>query len=270
MSGYIELGYGDLALASIFLLVNGLLSVWLGLGLERKLAVAAVRMVVQLGLVGLFLKALFGLGSPLVTGLVVVVMMLVAGREVRARQENRISGWWGYGIGAGAMAMSAGIVAALALGVLVRPDPWWAPQYALPLLGMILGSAMNGVSLVLDSLHRAVRREARAIEAQLMLGATKWEACRPFLRAALRAGFMPIINAMAATGIVFLPGMMSGQILAGIDPTEAVKYQILIMFLIAGSTGMGVLLAAFGSLYRLTDDRHRLRPDRLGPTQDEH
>jgi len=268
MTGYVALGYGDLALASGFLLLNGILSIWLGLGLERRLAVAAVRMFVQLSLVGLLLKTLFALGSPWAVAALIGFMLLFAGREVRARQEARIKGWWGYGIGAGAMALSAGVVGTLALVVLVRPDPWWAPQYALPLMGMILGNAMNGVALVLDSLHRAVLRESRAIEAQLMLGATRWQAARPFLRGALRTGFMPIINAMAATGVVSLPGMMSGQILAGVDPTEAVKYQILIMLLIAGSTGIGVLLAAYGSLYRLTDDRHRLRPDRLGPVDE--
>jgi len=268
MTGYVALGYGDLALASGFLLLNGALSVWLGLGLERKLAVAAIRMFIQLSLVGLLLKTLFALGSPWAVAALLGFMLVFAGREVRARQEARITGWWGYGIGASAMALSAGVVGALALVVLVRPDPWWAPQYALPLMGMILGNAMNGVSLVLDNLHRAVTRESRAIEAQLMLGATRWQAARPFLRSALRTGFMPIINAMAATGVVSLPGMMSGQILAGVDPSEAVKYQILIMLLIAGSTGIGVLLAAYGSLYRLTDDRHRLRPDRLGPVTD--
>jgi len=267
MTDYVTLGYGDLALASVFVLLNGGLSIWLGLGLERKLAVAAVRMFVQLSLVGLLLKALFALGSPLAVAALLVFMMLFAGREVRARQESRIIGWWGYGIGAGAMALSAGVVGALALTVLVRPDPWWSPQYALPLMGMILGNAMNGVALVLDNLHRAVRRETRAIEAQLMLGATRWQAARPFLRAAVRSGFLPLINAMAATGIVSLPGMMTGQILAGVDPVEAVKYQILMMLLIAGSAGMGVILAAFGSIYRLTDERHRLRPDRLSNAQ---
>jgi len=269
MSSYVSLGYGDLALAALFLVINGVASIWLGLGLERRLAVAAVRMFVQLSLVGLVLKTLFGLGSPWLTGLWIVFMLLFAGREVRARQENRITGWWGYGIGGGAMALSAGVVAVFALGVLVRPDPWWAPQYFLPLLGMILGNAMNGVSLGLNSLHRAIKRESRAIEAQLMLGATRWQAAGPFLRDALKTGFIPIINAMAATGIVSLPGMMSGQILAGVDPREAVKYQILVMLLIAGSTGIGVMLAAFGSLWRLTDNRHRLRPDRLSAASDQ-
>ena len=74
---------------------------------------------------------------------------------------------------------------------------------------------------------------------------------------------MPIINSMAATGIVSLPGMMTGQILSGVDPTEAVKYQLLVMFLIGGATGLGVLLATFGSVWRLTDERHRLRLERL-------
>jgi putative ABC transport system permease protein len=74
---------------------------------------------------------------------------------------------------------------------------------------------------------------------------------------------MPIINAMAATGVVALPGMMTGQILAGVEPTQAVKYQLLIMFLIAGATGFGVLLAVLGGVWRLTDERHRLRLDRL-------
>jgi len=86
---------------------------------------------------------------------------------------------------------------------------------------------------------------------------------RPFTRRALRTGFMPIINSMAATGIVSLPGMMTGQILSGVDPTEAVKYQLLVMFLIGGSTGLGVLMAVLGSVHRLMDDRHRLRLDRL-------
>lgn len=80
---------------------------------------------------------------------------------------------------------------------------------------------------------------------------------------ALRSGFTPIINAMAATGVVSLPGMMTGQILSGVDPREAVKYQLLIMFLLGGATGLGVLGATFASVWRLTDSRHRLRLDRL-------
>ena len=263
MSSYISLTYTDLLLASVFLVINGVLSLWLHLGLERKLAVAAFRMVVQLILVGLLLKSLFSILSPWLTLLVAAFMVLFAGREIWARQERRLQGVWGYGLGTGAMAFAGAGITLIALSSMIGADPWWTPRFALPLLGMILGNTMTGVSLALDSLHTSVHRERVAIEAQLLLGADRWSALRPVLRRALRAGFMPIINSMAATGIVSLPGMMTGQILSGVDPTEAVKYQLLVMFLIGGATGMGVLLATFGSVWRLTDERHRLRLERL-------
>ncbi|MGI9464638.1 MAG: ABC transporter permease, partial [Aestuariivirgaceae bacterium] len=228
-----------------------------------QLFVSAVRMVVQLILIGFILKALFAISSPWLTGLVALAMGMFAGREIWARQERHLSGFWGYGLGGGAMMFAGLLVTVLALTVLVGPDPWWSPRFALPLFGMILGNTMTGVSLGLDTLNSAVHRERVAIEAQLLLGMTRTEATAPFVRRALRSGFMPIINAMAATGVVSLPGMMTGQILSGVEPTEAVKYQLLIMFLIGGSTGFGVLLAVLGSIWRLTDERHRLRLDRL-------
>jgi putative ABC transport system permease protein len=85
----------------------------------------------------------------------------------------------------------------------------------------------------------------------------------PVTRAALKSALMPIINSMAATGLVALPGMMTGQILAGVEPAHAVKYQILIMFLIAGGTGLGATAAVLAGGMRLSDGRHRLRLDRL-------
>jgi putative ABC transport system permease protein len=138
---------------------------------------------------------------------------------------------------------------------------------AIPLLGMILGNTMSGVSLGLNTLTTAATRERNAVEARIALGATRWEALGTVMRQAMRSGLIPIINGMSATGLVSLPGMMTGQILAGIDPKEAVKYQLLIMFLIAGATGFGVLGAVIGGVYRLTDERHRLRLDRLGPAR---
>ncbi len=259
----IPLHYSDLALAALLLLVNGGLSVRMALGLERPLAIAAVRMVVQLSLVGLVLKQLFALESPWLTLAAAVVMLLFAGQEAMARQERRLVGWWAYGIGTGAVGFAAMLVMMLALTTAIRPDPWWDARYAIPLLGMVLGNAMSGVSLALNTLTSAAVRERAAIEAQLALGRTLWTALRPVLRHALRTGLMPTINSMAATGVVSLPGMMTGQILSGIDPSEAVKYQILIMFLIAGATGLGVLVATLAAVRRLSDARQRLRLDRL-------
>ena len=266
MGDYIQLSYFDIALASVFLSLNGALSLWLRLGVARSLALAMTRMVVQLLLVGLLLKSLFSMQSPWLTALVALFMASFAAREIWARQARRVKGWRGVVIGGTAMGLSVGMVSLMALIVLVQPEPWWTPRYALPLLGMIMGNAMNGISLSLDTLHTALNREQRAIEAQLLLGASKWQAMRPFLRQAMRAGFMPIINAMAAVGVVSLPGMMTGQILSGVDPNEAVKYQLMVMFLIAGATGLAVILATLGSANALTDQRDRLRLDRLKTT----
>ena len=262
---YISLAYGDVAISALLVVANGLLSLGFNLGLERRLAVAALRMVVQLSLVGLVLTALFALVSPWWTLLVALVMVGFAGHEAFARQERRFAGIWGYGLGTANMLIAASLVTGLALATALRPTPWYDPRFAIPLLGMILGNTMSGVALGLNTLTTAAARERAAIEARIALGATRWEAMRVALRQALRSGLMPIINAMSATGLVSLPGMMTGQILSGVDPQEAVKYQLLIMFLIAGATGFGVLGAVLGGVYRLTDERHRLRLDRLGP-----
>jgi len=259
----ISLGYADLALASLLLWLNGGLSLWLGLGLERRMLIAGVRMVVQLLLVGLVLKALFAMSSPLVTALAVLVMIAVAANEVHARPDRRLAGIWGFGIGAVPMMASTVIVTMLALVVEVGAQPWTDPRYAIPLAGIILGSVMNGVTLGLAGLVGGVVRERGGIEAQLALGVTKLAALRPLMRQSLRNAWIPMINQMSAAGIITLPGMMTGQILAGMDPVEAVKYQILIMFLLGGASGFGVLGAVYGAAWRLTDERHRLRLDRV-------
>jgi len=261
----IALDYWDLALASILVLGNAGLSLALNLGLEKKLLIAATRMVIQLALVGLVLTTLFELVSPFWTSLAALAMIAFAGREVMARQEQGFPGLWAYGLGSGAMLMAVTLVLLFALNTQIQPDPWYDPRYAIPLLGMILGNTMTGISLGLQRLTEGARQRRAAIEAQLALGADRHKAMLPVTRDALRAALMPIINSMSATGLVSLPGMMTGQILAGVAPMEAVKYQLLIMFLIAGGTALGAVTAVMGGVYRLTDQRHRLRLDRLSP-----
>jgi putative ABC transport system permease protein len=266
VSSYIELSATDIALAAIFLILNAVLSSVLRLGLERQLVISALRMIVQLLMVGLVLKAVFAVSSFWLTLLIAAIMTGFAGREVLARQNRRLKGLWGFGLGATSMMAAGTLITLFALTTLIQPAPWWSPQFALPLFGMILGNTMTGISLGLDNFHATLPRERVAVEAQLLLGRTRWQAVAPAARQALRSGFTPIINAMAATGVVSLPGMMTGQILSGVDPQQAVKYQLLIMFLIGGATGLGVLGAVAGSAWRLTDARDRLRLDRLsGP-----
>ena len=263
MSSYIQLSILDLVLASGLLLAAALASLLLQLGLTRQILWAAVRMTAQLLLIGLLLKLIFAITATWLTALVVVAMALLAGSEVRQRQANRLTGWWSYSLGASTMLLVGPLMTVLAVTAFVHPEPWYDPRYAIPMVGMILGNAMTGVSLGLDTLTSAMKRDVAAVEAKLLLGGTRWEACRPIVRKAMRSGMMPIINAMMATGVIALPGMMTGQILAGVDPQEAVRYQLLIMFMIAGATSLGVILAVVGGTWRLTDERHRLRLDRL-------
>ena len=263
MTGYIVLNYWELAAASVFVLINAGLSVIFGLKVHLSLFVAAIRMVVQLTLVGLVLTTLFSVVSPLWTGIAALAMVLFAGHEAALRQERRLSGWWSYGLGTGCMMMSSVLVTVFALMIALQADPWYDPRYAIPLLGMILGNCMTGVGLGLNTLTTSLVSHRASVEAQLMLGATRQVAAAPIMREALRSALMPTINSMSATGVVSLPGMMTGQILGGVPPAEAVKYQILVMFLIAGGTGLGAVTAVIGGVYRLTDRRHRLRLDRL-------
>jgi putative ABC transport system permease protein len=220
-------------------------------------------MVVQLALVGLVLTTLFSVVSPLWTGIVALGMVLFAGHEAAQRQERRLSGWWSYGLGTGCMMMSSVLVTVFALMTPLRPNPWYDPRYAIPLLGMVLGNCMTGVGLGLNTLTTSLFNRRGSVEAQLVLGATRQVAAAPVMREALRSALMPMINSMSVTGVVSLPGMMTGQILGGVPPAEAVKYQVLVMFLIAGGTGLGAVTAVLGGLYYLTDGRRRLRLDRL-------
>jgi len=259
----IQLSIVDLAIAAALVLLLALLSMRLHSAISRQLVVAAVRTAVQLTLIGLVLKVLFANASLGWVTLMALVMLLIAGREVMMRQERRFRGWWGYAVGTGSMFLSSFAVAVFALVVILGDEPWYAPQYAIPLLGMLLGNTMNGISISMDRLTHAAWEQRNVIEARLMLG-QRWDAAiSDYRRQAIRSGMIPIINAMAAAGIVSLPGMMTGQILAGVAPVEAVKYQILIMFLISAGTGLGTLAAVTIGSRRLFDERQRLCLDRL-------
>jgi putative ABC transport system permease protein len=260
---FISLTPADLALAALLVLLLAVLSVRMRLGLSRQILIAATRTTVQLWLIGLVLKAIFEhvhLGWII---LIAAVMLLAAGREVMARQKRPLKGGWGFGVGALSMFVSSFAVTLLALTVIIGGSPWYAPQYAIPLLGMLLGNTMNGIALGMGRLTESAWQQRAVLEQRLLLGQTRDEAILELRQDSVRTGMIPIINSMAAAGIVSLPGMMTGQILAGSPPVEAVKYQILIMFLIAGGTGLGVMAALWLTARRLFDDRHRLRLDRL-------
>src|SRR4029077_14477941 len=126
-----------------------------------------------------------------------------------------------------------------------------------------LGSVLNSASLGLDGFLEGVVIRRPAIEAQLALGATIHEALGELLRSSIRRAMIPIVNQMSAAGIITLPGIMTGQLLAGMDPIEAAKYQILLLFLLSGAGGMAAAGAVYLAARSVTDERDRLRVDRL-------
>ncbi|MCP5444580.1 MAG: iron export ABC transporter permease subunit FetB [Chromatiaceae bacterium] len=253
----------DLSIAALLVFGLAALSWRMRLGVERRLLVAASRSVIQLTLLGLVLKTLFDQSNPFLIGALSLFMLGMAGYEVMARQERRFSGFWGMGIGTLSMFISSFSITLLALNLVVRVEPWYTPQYLIPMLGMLLGNTMSGMAIALDNLTQSAWQQRGAIEARLMLGHTWDQAIGDLRRRALRSGLIPIINSMAAAGVVSLPGMMTGQILAGSPPLEAAKYQIMILLLIAVGTGLGAIAAVSLGAFRLFDKRQRLRLDRL-------
>ncbi len=262
-NGYITLQYWEVAASALLLVITAGLALLFQAGLARSLVWVAARMVAQLLLVGLVLKFIFEATNLWITLAAATVMAGMAMREVMRRQQRPLAGVWRWLPGSASL-LFIGVLAVLyAQLVVLRPEPWHAPRQLLPIFGMILGNSMTGITLGLNAITEAATRERAAIEARLLLGCTRWQAIRPFAAQALRTALTPIMNAMAAAGIISLPGMMTGQILAGAPPVEAVKYQLMIMFLIAGVVGLAALAAMIGVIWRLTDERHRLRQDRF-------
>jgi putative ABC transport system permease protein len=263
MRELITLSAYDLMLASLLVLALVGASTRLKLGIGTQLIVAACRTTAQLLFVGLILKEVFAHAELHWISLIALLMLLVASWEILARQKRKIKGWWGFRVSAFSLFISSFLITLIALLFIIKTEPWYTPQYTIPLLGMLLGNTMNGIALGMDRLIQTAWQQRAVIEQRLMLGQTSMEAIREIRNESMRAGMIPIINAMAAAGIVSLPGMMTGQILAGSEPVEAVKYQILIMFLITAGTGFGVMVVLQMISKHLFDDRERLRFDRV-------
>jgi putative ABC transport system permease protein len=260
-NSYIPIENGQLGLAALLILINLALSMGLQLQLEKQLWLASLRMTVQLLLIGYLLKWIFTLKSPWLVLTVTLIMTLMAGHSAIARTKRRYRGiFWNSFVSI--FASSALILGITTVGI-IRVEPWYNPQYLIPIAGMVLGNSLTGASLGLDRLMEDLTVRREQIESLLALGASRWEAAHQSVQEALRTGMIPTINSMMVMGIVSLPGMMTGQIIAGASPTDAVRYQIVVIFAIAASTGLttiGIVLLGFRALF---SPQHQLRLDRL-------
>jgi len=258
---YQNLSATDLAIAASLILINGALSLLLRLGLGRELIWAAIRTVVQLLAIGYLLGWVFAFAYWYVVLPLMCLMTLIAGlsaagrgkRTYKGQRVDSIVSVWG----------SSWLVTALGLFAIIRIHPWYEPQYAIPILGMILGNTLTGVSLGIERMTQELTTGRNSLEMILALGGSRWEAAQGAIRKAVRAGMIPTLNQMTVVGIVSLPGMMTGQVLAGESPQDAVRYQIVIMFLIAASSALGTVGAVLLTYRRLFCADHRFLRYRL-------
>jgi putative ABC transport system permease protein len=259
----VELGVPDLFLAAGLVLLAGVVSLLLRLGLQQRLAVAAVRTTVQLLLIGFLLEYVFALEAAWAVLLVMLVMISAATHAAITRPSRTFSGVGGRAFFS--LFLTGFATTLVVTQVVVGVTPWYQPQYLIPLLGMVLGNSLNGISLCLDHLLELFRDRSDELEMELAHGAAAWEAARGPVAEAVRRGLIPTINSMSVVGLVSLPGMMTGQILAGAHPLGAVKYQIVVMFMLAGAVSFGAMLVALLTFRALFNEQHQLMRHRIRP-----
>jgi putative ABC transport system permease protein len=235
----IEISPLQLALCLIFVLIAGTGSVVFKLRLEKDLAWGTVRTFAQLFLVGYVLKFVFRLHDPYLILLLFLWMIFWAAQTIHGRiREKEVRFFLPTFI---SMAASYTVVALLVTSAIVQVKPWYTPQYFIPLGGMIVGNSMNAITISLERLLSDIRKRRDEIELALSLGATYQEATSDLFRDVVKAGMIPSINALMSVGLVSLPGMMTGQILAGSDPMTAIKYQIVVMLMLVAATAIGTI-----------------------------
>jgi putative ABC transport system permease protein len=241
MKGIIDLTVVQVALAYIFVLIVLIIVRARGIKREKEIIVSSVRMTLQLILVGYLLVYIFNNPNPFVTMGIIALMEVFAIYTVFKKFKNQLSKALKQVIAA---SMLMGTLSCLVyfLLVVVRISPWYDPQYFIPIAGMIVGNAMTGISLGVKSLVEGMTIQRAAVEEALILGATPRDASKDIINSSFDSAILPTINSMVGMGIVFLPGMMTGQILSGTVPTTAISYQIAIMLGILGAVSLTVFM----------------------------
>lgn len=223
---------------------------------EKLIVIATLRMTFQLIIVGYILVYVLNRPHPLATVAIIFIMLSFAVLNVYQRTKHDIKFSVKRMV---ALAMFLGITLNLIylMFVVLQLDPWYDPQYFIPIGGMVIGKTMTAVSLGVNHLLNGLREQKEKVEASLMLGASPKGAAKPIIDSAFDSAMLPTINAMVGMGIVFLPGMMTGQIIAGQTPTTAVKYQISVMLGVAGTVSITVLIFLHMSYKIFFNDREQ-------------
>ena len=244
MTNLIQLQPTDFIGAVGMMAIAVALSAWQRLNLERDLMIATARTTIQLVVVGYLLWFVFDLKHPLAVLGVIATMLVIATLETRNRIGKTMPNeLWLLG---GSILTSLVITLTYTTVLVIRPAVWYDPQYLIPLAGIVLGNVMNGAAIAGERLMQMVQSHRAEIETHLCLGATPEEAIALYRRTAIRTGLIPTLNAMMVVGVVTLPGIITGQLLSGVNPLDAASYQMLIMFMLAFSTLVTTVLVVQG------------------------
>jgi putative ABC transport system permease protein len=241
------------------ILLSSFASWKLALGLGKDLWWGACRTYTQLMLMGFVLTYVFKTSHPLITLGLFTWMIFWASRIISGRIKHKP-----FPLQLPiftTMAITYISITAITVGGFLQNDPWYNPVVFITIGGMVIGNSMNAVAISLERLFSDLREKRFEVEQRLLFGADFKQASAPLLRDAIRAGMIPSINSLMGVGLVFIPGMMTGQILGGEDPVNAARYQILIMLLVSASTAIGCSAITLYMLKKCFNKDQQIKPE---------
>ena len=244
---------GEVAASLALVAIAIAVSRWRRAGLEEDIAIAVFRSAIQLFAIGYVIQAIFDEDSLWLVAALIVVMVVFGAYTARARAA-KVPGALTPLLIALSLAAVATLGLVLALGIFEA-----TPRYLVPVGGMVIGNAMTAAAVALNRLGDDVEASARQIEATLALGASSAEAAAPIVRRSLRSGMITLVDSTKTAGLIFFPGTMVGMLLAGADPTDAVRLQLILLWVLLGSVAISSLVAT-GLAYRgFFTPAHQLR-----------
>ncbi|MCQ6280586.1 ABC transporter permease [Bacillus sp. EB600] len=228
-----------LLLSFSFVILSLFVSIGFKLGLGRDLIITSIRATVQLLIIGYILKQVFGFGHPLVIVLMLVLMIIVAAKNAAKRGKGLPHIFWKIFL---TIAIVETITQAFLLGLHIVPP---TPQYIISISGMIIGNSMVIVNLFLNRLKGELEMRKEEVILILSLGGSVKQSIYSILKQSIRSSLIPTIEGQKTIGLVQLPGMMTGQIIAGADPVQAVRFQLLIVFMILSAASLTAIILGF-------------------------
>lgn len=244
--------YLTLSITLIFVLIPLALSKTLNLGLERDTIIATVRSIIQLLLVGFILKFVFDSESLLYIFLMVTLMIVAATQNARNKGASIKGITWKVAV---TLIFVEVLTQGILIGLNITPP---TAQYIISISGMVIGNSMVLSILFLNRFTAEVESQQDQTELVLSLGGTPKQAIHRQLITSIKASMIPTIESQKTVGLVQLPGMMSGQIIAGADPIQAVQFQLLIMFLLLTTAAVTSVMLGFLSYPTLFNQRMQL------------